>query len=85
MIVGEISQGRDVFDGATSGPPRVPMWSTVTGERVATTRAAVHQVEQDIDTFVDDVVTRSTRNVGDEADAAGVVLEARIVKAMARR
>jgi hypothetical protein len=51
----------------------------VTGERIATARAAVHQVEQNIDALLDDIVRGLSLDVRNETDAAGVVLMARVV------
>jgi hypothetical protein len=40
------------------------------------------QVDENLNALDDDVVRLLTLNVGDETDAAGVVLEARVVQAL---
>ena len=57
----------------------------VAGLRIAAAGAAVRQVDQDLDALEDDVVRFAPFDVGDEADAAGVVLMLRIVEALRRR
>jgi hypothetical protein len=56
--------------------------SAVTGFRIASTRAAVRQVQKNPNSLLDDVVTFSAADAGDEADAAGVVLVSRMVQAL---
>ena len=46
--------------------------------------APVIQVQEDLDPLAHDLVGLDVLQVGDEADAAGVVLEARIVEVVAR-
>jgi hypothetical protein len=45
----------------------------------------MHEVEQNIDALLDDIVRRLALDVRDETNAAGVVLIAGIVKSLARR
>jgi hypothetical protein len=52
----------------------------VARERIATARAAVDEIEQNVDSLFDDAVTLSAGNVGNEADATGVVLVTGIVE-----
>ena len=52
----------------------------VTGQRITAGRAAMHQVEQDIDALLDDIVRGLTLDVGHETNAAGVVFELRVVE-----
>ena len=53
----------------------------VAGVRLAAARAAVQQVDEDLQPLLDDAVRAAALDVDDEADAAGVVLVARIVQA----
>ena len=48
-------------------------------------RAAVFQIAQDAQPILDDLVRLAALDVGDEADAAGVLVERRIVKTLRRR
>ena len=57
----------------------------VAGFRIAAAGAAVRQVDQDLYALDDDVVRFLTLDVGDEADAAGIVLMAGIVKTLRGR
>ena len=57
----------------------------VAGERVRTHRAAMGQVLEDLQAMLDDGVARAAFQVGDEADATGIVLELRIVESLRRR
>ena len=52
----------------------------VAGVGFAAARAPVEQVQQDLQTFGDDVVRPAALDVDDEADAAGVVLVAGVVE-----
>src|SRR5262249_39546782 len=52
----------------------------VAGERVAAARAAMGEIAQYLEPLLDDAVRGLTLHVDDEADAAGVVLEARIAQ-----
>jgi len=54
----------------------------VAGFGIAATGSTVGQVEEDLDTFSDDVVGFVAFNAGDEADTAGVVLVAGVVEAL---
>jgi hypothetical protein len=48
-------------------------------------RAAVVEIDEDLQALGDDRVRPAVRHVGDEADAAGIMLVARIVEALCRR
>ena len=54
----------------------------VAGVLLAAAGAAVLEVQQDLDRLLDDLVRLAALEVDDEADAAGVVLVARIVEAL---
>ena len=54
----------------------------IAGFRIAAAGAAVRQVDQNLDALDDDVVRLLALDVGDEADAAGIVLLARVVQAL---
>src|SRR5207248_1371504 len=56
----------------------------VAGVDLAAARAAVIEVEQNLDRLPDDVVGLPALRVDDEADAAGLVLELRIVQTLLR-
>ncbi len=58
---------------------------TVAGARIGADCAAVFQVAQDGQRVLDDLVRGLALDVGDEADAAGVLVEPRIVEALHRR
>ena len=57
----------------------------VAGLRIAAAGAAVRQVDQDLNALQDDVVRLAALDIGDKADAAGVVLVLRAVEALSRR
>ena len=50
--------------------------------RIAAAGAAMRQVDQDLNALQDDVVRLLALDVGDKADAAGVVLVARVVQSL---
>ena len=52
--------------------------------RIGADRAAMLEVEQNGEAVVDDLVRLASLEIGDEADAAGILLERGIVKAAAR-
>ncbi len=54
----------------------------VAGFRIAAAGAAVRQVDQNLDALDDDVVRFLALDIGDEADAAGVVFLGRVVQAL---
>ena len=54
----------------------------VAGFRIAAAGAAVGQVDQNLNALDDDVVRFLALDVGDEADAAGIVFVARVVEAL---
>ncbi len=54
----------------------------VAGEHVRSGRSAVAQIRQDLKALLDDLVTLAVLYIGHEADAAGVVLVARIVETL---
>jgi hypothetical protein len=58
---------------------------TVAREGIAAAGTAMHEVQKDIDSFFDDVVGGPAGDVGDEADATGVVLVARVVESSTLR
>ena len=53
--------------------------------RVGADRAAMLEIAEDAQAVLDDLVRLAALDVGDEADAAGVLVERRIVQAMRRR
>ncbi|MGY4598834.1 hypothetical protein ACVWXL_006580 [Bradyrhizobium sp. GM22.5] len=57
----------------------------VTGARVGADGAAVLEVTEDAERVRDDLVRLLALDVGDEADAAGIFFQARIVQAYGRR
>src|SRR5205085_6767981 len=57
----------------------------ITGFGIAATCAAMRQVDQNLNALDDYVVRFLTLDAGDEADAAGVVLEAGVVEALRGR
>jgi hypothetical protein len=56
----------------------------IAGLGIAAAGAPVGQVDQNLDTFEDDVVRPLALEIRNEANAAGIVLEARVVKALRR-
>ena len=54
----------------------------VAGVFLAAAGAAVLQVEEDLDRFLHQVVRLAALEVDDEADAAGIVFELRVVQAL---
>ena len=56
----------------------------VAGVDLAATRAAMVEVLEDLDALLDDGVRFAALDVHDEADAAGVMLELRVVEALLR-
>ena len=57
----------------------------VAGARIGADRAAVFEVAQDAERVGDDLMRLHALDVGDEADAAGIFLERRVVQAFGRR
>ena len=57
----------------------------VAGFRIAAAGSAMRQVDQNLDALDDDFVRFLTLDVGNEADSAGIVLMARIVKSLRGR
>ena len=57
----------------------------VAGKRVGADGAAMGQILQDLEALLDDFVARPGLQVGDEADAAGIVFSLWIVKSLRRR
>lgn len=53
--------------------------------RLAATRAAMVEVDENLDALLDDLVGLLALHVHDEADAAGIVLELRVVKSLLGR
>ena len=56
----------------------------VAGLRIAAASTAMRQVDEDLNALDDDVVRFLTFDVGHEADTAGIVLKARVVKSLRR-
>ena len=57
----------------------------VAGQRVSARRAAMGEVLQNLDAMLDDLVARPPLEVGNEADAASIVLALRIIKSLRGR
>ena len=57
----------------------------IAGFGIAAARATVREVHQNLDAFDDDLVGLLALDVGDEADAASVVLKAGVVEALGCR
>ena len=57
----------------------------VAGLRIAAARAAMRQVDQDLNALEDDVVRFAPGNIGHKADAAGIVLMLRVIETLSRR
>ena len=57
----------------------------VAGKRVGADGAAMGQILQDLEALLDDFVARPGLQVGDEADAAGIVFSLWIVESLRRR
>ena len=57
----------------------------VAGARVGADRAAMFEIAQDRDRVLDDLVRLAALDVGDEADAAGILFVARIEQAVRGR
>jgi hypothetical protein len=59
--------------------------AAVAGLRIRPDRAAVVEVQEDLEALRDDLMGPAVLHVGDEADAAGILLARRIVQALGRR
>src|SRR5208283_882362 len=57
----------------------------VTSLGIAPGGPSVGKIDENLDAFADDVVAFLSAHVGDESDAAGIVLVARIVQSLGRR
>src|SRR5262245_14534637 len=57
----------------------------ITGARISADRAAMFEVAKDRERVVDDLVRLAALDVGDEADAARILLERRIIKTLRLR
>jgi hypothetical protein len=57
----------------------------VAGLTVTPTRAAMRELDQDLDAFLNNVVRRVAFDVGYEADTAGVVLVLRVIQSLSDR
>jgi hypothetical protein len=86
-----VSRRRQV-DLAIGGPgPKKAIWDldqasgAVAHQRIGAYRAPVVEVYEDLEALRDDVVGLPTAHVGDEADAAGVVLVPRVVQPLSWR
>lgn len=58
---------------------------TVTGFGVAATSAAMCQVDEDLNSLLNNLMTPVTTNTGDKTDAAGVMLMRGVIKTLRRR
>ncbi len=58
----------------------IRMPRAVAGQRIGADRAAMIQVEQDLQPLLDQIVALVTLDMRDEADAAGVVLVGRVIE-----
>ena len=58
---------------------------TVAGFGIAPAGAAVSQVDEDLNSLLDDLMALVSTNAGDEAHAAGIVLVRRVIKTLRRR
>jgi len=56
----------------------------IAGSGIATASAPVRQVDQNLDAFADDVVRPLALEMRNEANSAGIVLVARVIKALRR-
>ncbi len=54
----------------------------VAGERVGARGAAMGQIDEDLEAVLDDAVARAALQIGDEADATGIVLVLRIIESL---
>jgi hypothetical protein len=54
----------------------------IAGAWIAAAGAPVRQVDQNLDAFEDDIVRLLALEIGNEANSAGIVLVARVVKAL---
>jgi len=57
----------------------------VAGARIGADRAAMFEVAENVDRVGDDLMRLLALDVGDEADAAGILLHAEVVHALGRR
>jgi len=57
----------------------------IAGFRVAAAGAAVRQVDQNLNSLLNDLMTLIAANAGYEPDTAGIVLVRRVVKTLRRR
>ncbi len=57
----------------------------VTGARIGADRAAMLEIAENGERVVDDLVRLAAFDIGDEADAAGILVERRIVKTLRLR
>ncbi len=57
----------------------------VAGQRIGPGRAAMGEVLQNLQAMLDDRVARTSLQIGDEADAAGIVLALRIIESLRGR
>jgi hypothetical protein len=57
----------------------------IAGLRIATARAPVRQVDQDLNAFEDNIVRFAPGNIRHKPDAARIVLKLRIIETLSRR
>ena len=57
----------------------------IAGVDLAATRAAMIEIHQDLQALLDEIMRLLALDVGDEADAAGVLFKLRIIQALLRR
>ena len=86
-----VAAGRRQFEAALLGPvaqQRVRHLDHAAGavadQRIGADRAAMVEIDQDLQPAADDIVRFSALDVRDKADAAGIVLVARIIEALFR-
>ena len=86
-----VAAGRRQFEAALAGPmaqQRVRHLDHAAGavahQRVGADRAAMVEIDEDLQPAADDIVRFSALDVRDKADAARIVLVARIVEALSR-
>ena len=58
--------------------------AAVAGLGIGADRAAMVEIEQDLQAHLDQFMRLGVVHVGDEADAAGVMLVARVIKSLGR-
>jgi hypothetical protein len=59
--------------------------SAVAGFRIAAASAAVREIDEDLNSLLDDVVAFFAANASDKSNAASVVFVRRVIKSLGRR